>query len=382
MIDTITLRLDESQFRIFDHDKFSPSTYHFFNSPYTRMGSKVWLSANQNPTKKESLEGIYKPQLTLSKIFHENKPRIFLYIQFSAPKILFGNNFDELKDSDLDEIILKLSSALLSMGVSLRMNEFENAKVTKIHYSKNIVLPEYTIPHMVISEVRKVDLNMHHDLTEKDYRNGGHSIRFHTNEFELIIYDKKKDLQKSKKSDKKSIEKDNAIQLNLFDTLKKKKPFEVLRIEARLNSSNKIKSELGISKEQHTLYKLFNSKTSVTLLSNYWKNIIKCYQIMSYEIENKEKFLANFMINNPEAKLTNALTVYSIIEFSKEMGIRKFRNLVEKKYTRRTWYGLKKSINKYNINGKLPNHFDAITKTLDTYQPLRLEDYKDMFESL
>lgn len=382
MVDTITIRLDESQFKILDHDKFSPSTYNFYYPPYARMGSRGYIDAYQNPTKKELLEGIYKPQLTLRKRWQRHNLIIFLYVQFSAPKILYGNNFDEVTDTDLDKILLELRSALYSMGVALRMNEFENAKVTKIHYSKNIVLPEYVIPHMVISEVKKVDLSMHHDLAEKDYRNEGHSIRFHTNDFELIIYDKKKDLEKSKKSDKKSLEKDNAIQLNLYDILKKKKPFEVIRIEARLNTSNKISREIGISKEQHTIGTLFSSKISVSLLSNYWNNILKCYQIMSYEIENKEKFLADFMINNSEAKITNALATYSIIEFCKEMGIRKFRNLVEKKYTRRTWYSLKKSINKYNIHGKLPNHFDTITKTLDTYQPLRLEDYKDMFESL
>jgi len=378
MIDTITLRLDESQFKILDHDKFSPNTCNFYHPPYARMGSSGYLNAYQNPKKKELLAGIYKPQLTLRKRWQEHSPMISLNVQFSAPKMLYQNNFDELSDSDLDKILTELRSKLFDMGVALRMNDLGNAKVIKIHYSKNIVLPEYVIPHMVISEVKKVDISMHYDLAEKDYRNEGHSIRFHTNEFELIIYDKKKDLQKSKKSDKKSIEKDNSIQLNLFDKLIMKKPFEILRIEARLNKSNRIKNELGISKEHHTLNTLFSSKTSINLLSNYWKNILKCYQIMSYEIENKEKFLASFMINNPEAKLTNALTVYSIIEFSKEMGIRKFRNLIEKKYTRRTWYSLKKTINKYDVQGKLPNHFDAITKTLNTYQPLSLADYQDM----
>jgi len=379
MVDTITIRLDESQFRILDHNKFSPNTYNFYHPPYARMGSRGYLDAYQNPTRKELLAGIYKPQLTLRKRWRGNAPILFLYIQFSAPKILYGNNFDELEDSDLDEILTELHSKLFDMGVGLRMNEFKYAKVTKIHYSKNIVLPEYVIPHMIIGEVRKVDVSLHHEIAEKDYRNEGRSIRFHTNDFELIIYDKQKDLQKSKKGDKKSMEEDNAIQLNLFDTLKRKKPFEVLRIEARLNTPNKITKELGISKVHHTLDTLFSSKISINLLRNYWKNILKNYQIMSYDIENKEKFLVSFMINNPKAKLTNALAIYAVIEFAKQMGIRKFRNLIEKRYSRRTWYSLKASLNKYNLDGKLPNHFDAITKTLNAYHPLHLQDYQDKF---
>jgi len=375
MIDTVTLRLTESQFRIIDHDKFSPSTYNFFHPPFARMGGRGYIDAYQNTTKSELKEGIYKPQLTLRKRWHTSEPLIFLYIQFSAPKILFGNNFDELVDSDLDKILSELSSKLIAMGVGLRIKDLKEAKVTKIHYSKNIVLPDYVIPSMVIGEVRKIDFNLHLELTERDYRNSGHSIRFHANDFELILYDKKKDLQKSMNSDSRSIEKDNAIQLNLFEKIKKKKPFEVLRIEARLNTSNKIKSESGISKKYHTIESLFSSQLSTKLLRRYWNNLNQSYRLLSYDIEDKEKFLATFIVNNPDAKLSNALSIYALIEFTKHMGISKFRNLIDKKFSRRTWYSLKASLNRYKINGKLPDHFDAITNVLNNYEPLHLDDY-------
>lgn len=377
MIDTITLRLNESQFKILDHDKFSPSTYNFFHPPYVRMGSRGYIDAYQNPTKSELKEGIYKPQLTLRKRWHNDEPLIVLYIQFSAPKILFGNNFDELIDSDLDKILSELSSKLMDMGVGLRIKDLNEAKVTKIHYSKNIVLPDYVIPYMVIDEVRKIDFNVHQELTERDYRNSGHSIRFHANDFELIFYDKKKDLQKSMNSDKKSIEKDNAIQLSLFDKIKRKKPFEVLRIEARLNTSNRIKNELGLSKKDHTLKSLFSSQLSTRLLRRYWKNLNNSYRLLSCDMEDKEKFLASFIINNPDAKLSNALSTYALLEFINHMGISKFRNLIDKKFSRRTWYSLKASLDKYKMDRKLPDHFDAVTNALKNYKPLLLDDYQN-----
>ena len=377
MIDTITIRLTETQFRILDHSKFSPSSYNFFHPPYAKMGSRGYIDAYQNPLKSEMKEGIYKPQLTLRKRWRNPEPAIFLYIQFSAPKLLFGNNFDELKDTDLENILSELSTKLLDMGIRVRIKDLNEAKVTKIHYSKNIVLPNYIIPCMIIGEVRKIDFNMNHELTERDYRNSGHSIRFHSNDFELILYDKKKDLQKSMNTDTRSIENDNAIQLNLFEKIKKKKPFELLRIEARLNTPNRIKNESGVSKKNHTMGSLFNSQLSTRLLGRYWNNILKSYHHLGCEIEDKEKYLANFIINNPDVKLSNALATYAFIEFTKQMGICKFRNLIDNKFSKRTWYSLKTNINKYNLDSKLPNQLVVISESLIEYKPIYLNDYID-----
>jgi hypothetical protein len=44
-----------------------------------------------------------------------------------------------------------------------------------------------------------------------------------------------KDLRKAKISEKRAIEKDNAIQLELFARFAVPKPFEVIRIEVRIN---------------------------------------------------------------------------------------------------------------------------------------------------
>ncbi len=377
MIDTITIRLSQNEFKILDHSKFNPDCYHFFYPPYPKMGSRPYLDAYQNPTKTELKDGIYKPQLTLRKRIQRSDEVVYLYIQFSAPKVLYRNNFDELIDTDLDEILSRLTASLKNMGVMLRIKDLRDAKVTKIHYSKNIVLPEYIIPSMVIGEIKKVDYNLHNELTERDYRNAGHSIRFHTNNYELIIYDKKKDLQKSMHSDKRSIENGNSIQLKLFDTIKRKKQFEVLRIESRLNNANWIKKELGISKQNQTLRTLFSNDLSCKLLRKSWKAILNRYSFMRCEIDEKEKFLANFMVQNPDVRLTNALATYGFLELAKHMGIGKFRNLVENKYSNRTWYTLKKTIDNYNLNGNLPNHFEAISTILKDYKPLHLEDYKD-----
>ena len=368
MIDTITIRLAAPQFRITDHYKFSPDTHNFFYPPYAKMGGRAYLDSYQNPTRSELKEGEYKPQLTVRKRWQDSEPLIFLYVQFSAPKILFGNNFDELKDTDLDEVINVLNSRPSDMGVITSKTELLKAKVVKIHYSKNIVLPDYIIPSMLIGEVRKVDFNLHRELTERDYRNSGQSLRFHVKDFELILYDKKKDMQKS-------IDKDNTLQLELFEKIQRKRPFEVLRIEIRLNSTNRIKDEVGIPKKDHTLERLFDTQISIKVLQRYWTQLNKGYKSLNYDIQDKEKFLASFLVNNPEARISNAFTTYAMLEFLQDIGTSKLRNLIDTKFSKRTWFNLKANLNKYKLNGELPDYFNAISDSLKKYTPLNLKDH-------
>src|SRR3989338_4836121 len=102
MIDTIVLTLKEGMFTIIDHSKFSPSTEGLFNpTSYYRLGGRSNMVCKQNPTPSELKNGIYNPRLTVTKrINRYNSFEVMMKIEFSVPKLLFGNNFDELDDAD------------------------------------------------------------------------------------------------------------------------------------------------------------------------------------------------------------------------------------------------------------------------------------------
>lgn len=376
MIDTITIRLSEEEFTIIDHQKFSPNTYHFFNIPYARMGSRGYIDAVNNPTKQDYLDGIYKPQLTLRKKFIKGKAEIYLYIQFSAPKIKYLNNFDEILPSDFEEIVTKLKHSLELMSVITNVEYLKRAIVTKIHFGKNIPLPEYTIPYSIIKEVAKVDLNLKYDLSEKDYRNSGDSIRFHTNNFEVILYDKKKDLQKAKLSEKRSIDKDNAIQLNLFEPISKIKNFEILRIEVRYNNNQKIKS---VFKKELQLKDVFDEQISLKIIQETWNDIVTNYQLMGNVVNNIPAYFTNIVKNNPNINLKTLLTAYAFLDFSKTLGIREFRKVVEANYSKEVWYRLKHNISKLEISSIELKSFSFISYYLSNYIPLKLSDYMTNF---
>src|SRR3972149_9544873 len=259
MIDTAALTLNKGMYWIKDPDMFEPSARYILDDT-SSMGGRGYTPAKQNPTKRELQSGIYKPRLTLTNRFnHTGKREATLKIELSLPKLLFGNNFDELSIDDFDPVTKLLKSRLKDMGVMVWEKFLLNAPVSAIHYSKNIPLTDGSTPHYLISKINEANIKLSLDINQTDYRNDGHSYKWHSNSYEVAFYDKLKDLEMAKKSEKRAIENDNALQLNLFETFKERKRLEVMRMEVRLNKRPKIRQlfrVLGIQSEL-TLKNLF-----------------------------------------------------------------------------------------------------------------------------
>jgi hypothetical protein len=133
MLDTIALTLDQMQFEILEMDRFSPSARGLFQPPYYALGGRGNFSCYQNPTKTEIANGTYKPRLTLTKRMVQGGYSITLRVEFSAPKLLLGNNFDELESHDFGKVLYKLHGRLKEMGVRVAADVLRYARVSAIH---------------------------------------------------------------------------------------------------------------------------------------------------------------------------------------------------------------------------------------------------------
>lgn len=204
MIDTIVLTLRQNMFTIMHHDYFSPSTEGLYKpSEYYRLGSRSNMVCKQNPTPSELKAGIYKPRLTITKRINKQRQfEITMKVEFSVPKLLFGNNFDELDETDFDNVIQILKQKLRDMGVMIFEHLLVVAPVSAIHYSKNIALTDYSTPYTYLEKLSKANINQRLDLNQTDFRNEGHSLKYRANSFEVVFYDKLKDLNKAKMSEK------------------------------------------------------------------------------------------------------------------------------------------------------------------------------------
>ena len=139
MIDTIVLSIPVDKINITNYELFSPSARGLFESPYYKLGRRGYFECFLNPKIEETNLG-YHPRFTLSKRMSNGGFSIALKIELSLPKLLYGNNFNELEDCDFESIVQRLHFELLSAGIIVDIDNVLNARVTGIHYGKNIIL--------------------------------------------------------------------------------------------------------------------------------------------------------------------------------------------------------------------------------------------------
>jgi len=377
MLDTIVLTLSKGMYFINEPDRFEPSARLILDEN-SSLGGRGYIPAKQNPTKTELKNGFYKPRLTLTNRYnHTGRREASLKIELSLPKLLFGNNFDELTLSDFDPVTTLLKSRLKEMGVMIFTKVLENAPVSAIHYSKNIPLTDGTTPHYLISKIKEANISLSLDINQTDYRNDGHSYKWHSNSYEVAFYDKLKDLEMAEKSEKRAIENDNALQLNLFETFKERKRLEVMRMEVRLNKRQKIGQlfrTLGIQSEL-TLKNLFNPTIAQQVLLHYLDELeSKRLPLFDYKPTSPKSLLADLVINNPNMGIRKTIQLYGLKQAFDSTTPRELRNMFSK-YGQRSWYRLiaeAKTI-------KLPttrSPLGIVREHLTRFEPLKLVDFQ------
>lgn len=330
MIDTIVMVIPEMNFKILDYDAFNPSARNVFEPPYYKL-SHGYISCVQNPTQKDKNEKIYKPRLTISKRLVRGGYSIALKIELSVPKLLFNNNFQELEDSDFEKVITVLQKRLYEMSVLIDEEVLKRAEIAAIHYGKNVILTNATAS-LIINMLKKFDISQRLDEGDTDFRNDGQAIRYHTNSYELSFYDKMKDLEKAKISEKRAIEDDNYTQYDLFTPIVRKKN-EILRMELRLNNRKKIGETLrrvGVNPKAMQFDNLFHKEIARRCLLYFWNKFITPSQgIVSLSVE--DNIVTYHKLKNAGVTDTNVLKALGLLSLIKSDGVRAFKQMENRK---------------------------------------------------
>lgn len=370
MLDTVKITLTNNMFVVMDKSKFMRDV---MNS------ARGYFALVQNPTKSELQAGYYKPRLTLAHRFNTTgRSEYTLSVEASIPKLLYGNNFDEVTDDDYSKTVQFLIDRLANMGIKVWDKYIEDWPVSLIHYSKNIPLTDGSTPHQIIRKIQQADIPKSLDTDEAQYRNGGYGYKWHTNSYEIAFYDKVHDLEQAKKfGDKRSEEKDNAIQLSLLDDLKRRRQFEVLRIEVRLNQRQKIKrvlSGLGINSDM-SLKSLYRSSISQAVLLSYIDLIEKKRpSVLDYRLLDPATMLADLAITGLQ-KPTKAFQTLGFRTAMETLSMRELCAIFGNTAPR----NLKRFVSQIKTV-RLPNQqnpFSALRKHISNYIPLHMVDYDD-----
>lgn len=380
MLDTIVLTLDQHQFEVHEPDRFSPSAEGLLVPPYYRLGARGHFSCKQNPTRIDLEAGRYLPRLTLAKRRVRTGFALTLRIEFSAPKLVFGNNFDELRSRDFERVLAALQRRLGEMSVRVDDDTLRAARVSAIHYSKNIAFTDFTTCSMVMSELERIDLNHRLDLSQTDYRNEGHAIRYHANRFDVVFYDKLKDLHQARISEKRAVEADYGRVCDLFqDKNSFPKQLEVLRMEVRLGTRAKIVQVIRkIGAEHKPMFAaLFDSSLAKDVLLLFWS-----------DIRNQTSLLGQVQALRPEDLLVvlaeattgptrpgRLLQQLGCLMLVGSIGFRGARAALGRHCGARSWQRYKKELKSLPVHR--PTAFSALREVglaLEAFAPLRMKD--------
>ena len=334
----------------------------------------------RNPSKAEKETGKYFPRLTGYKRQFSQEANV--RIEFSVPKLVYLNNLDELEDKDFPLVIDTLQDRLKTMGVVVIKAILQNASVSSVHFSKNILLQDgYTVTHL-ISEMNKVNLRKSFDFAKTRFMNDGQSLYAHTTSHQFVIYDKVADLKKDKK---RAIDKDQTLyQRSLFAEFNKENELqEIIRFEVRLSQKqkmNKVLEDLGYQKNP-TFKDVFSTEMSRKVVTDYWKKLIKERNLGLFSISLSLKdILRTMYLANKKLKPNRAIYLLGLFMLGKdENGMRELRSIVEKKSHQRTWYRIVKDMQEASeliTKNKLRDWVAQIDKNLDEYKPYK---HKKMF---
>lgn len=368
MIDTIKLRLS------------------FTNRPdwLSEVAKNIHKDANTggvttaiNPSQSLKKAGIYLPRLNYREQPTRDGLLRILTIDLSLPKLVFGDNFNELSDADFNTVLAKLSTLLQSAyGIYASPEELAESSVSKIDYSKNIVFVDYTPVSTVVRVMATADVSRVYDVQKDTFKNGGRAYHIHTNSLDVIMYDKVSDLRQARISTKRSIEKD-ACSAGLVDTLEANKSLTVPRFEVRLNSARKIRkemSEIGFS-GGIIFRELYSSELSQKILLKHWGNIFDRIPKAEAIADTEENMLIALKQNNPDMKFTEACRSVLLLQIRK--------NAVDERYVRNLIDGLfgAYTYSRYRNNGREPpppsqlKTLLRITDELKAMEPVSISKY-------
>ncbi|MDD5688937.1 MAG: hypothetical protein PHQ76_01500 [Caldisericia bacterium] len=385
MLDTVAIKLKYPEFRITNPNLFTPALIikELIPAFEFQYGRNRFTKYQQNPTAQDNKKGIYKPRLTAYQRFEGNKPIYELHIEFSAPKLLFKNSLQELGEEDFGRTVRILKQLLFLMGVETTEDSIRRAFVVKAHFGKNIPLPYPLTAQDAISGLYKADLGKSKDINMREYRNGGQSLYFYASSYNIIFYDKLRDIATPKN---KAVDKDKfKPEKMLIQKIDNDYQQEILRFEVRLTKQQSLNlflsKLLGKEIKQITFGEVFDKSLCQKVLLKTWEEIIKTpANQLALKTENSPEEVFDELIKNISPKqrkkahsLNTALASFGLYILIKKKGVRWTKSRIEKNWTNKSWGRLSETIKQSANNLKIIPELPTISKTQSALE--RFEKY-------
>lgn len=323
MLDTITLSLnirdvkhpvDFNSKRAYE---WSPRIDHIIAGGRSKMRGKTCICHYRPLLEKEKRSGGYFPKVKLLEVIRPGSIQQLLYITFSAPKLIFGNNFNELENHHLELVCERLSQHLQDMGIFVSSKTLQNADVSQIHYSKNFLLLGQPIEEVfdILRKARPPRSKSYRYERYSSHMGGGQSVYIYTKRHGLCFYDKKAESRKNK-----------GILNELYaDAWQLPKAIDVLRMESRCGNPLNIRKTLAWAglpvPKPLTLETLFDSDISQAVLQKEFE-VFRTYLPPLKYTGKLSDIVKSVKTHNPSLTLAEIVNASLLVKLANELGNR------------------------------------------------------------
>lgn len=329
----------------------------------TNHGYKTWV---RNPSPHERKTGNYYPLLTAYKERTHNW-RPFVKIQFSAAKLFWGNNLNELENHHAIPVSKALQQSLVRMGLKPNREALLRAEVASLHYSKNIVLGNGYTTAEVIQDISRIQSGGRLQKRNSQYYKGGLGTNLYNNSFSFSVYDKIAEIKHETPE----------LLVQLESSL------AVMRLEVRLETKQKINhvfSELDLG-QNPTFQEVFDVEKSRQVVTHCWQKLIAPQIVLvSQTGESANSIIQKLLRGLPDATLHKAIKVASLVLSGRAAGgLSELRTIVLNHGKQRTWYRLYKEIKEASqiLEAEETGWWEQVETQLAEYEALSLiENYQ------
>ncbi len=321
MLDTITLSLnirDPKNPIRFDPKRayeWSPRIRHIIAGGRSKMYGKTCICHYRPLLDKEKQSGEYFPKVKLLEVIRPGGIQQLLYITFSAPKLIFDNNFNELENHHLGLVCERLSQHLRDMGIFVSPKTLQTANVGQIHYSKNFLLLGQPIEEVfgILRKARPPRKKGYRYERYSSYTGGGQSVYIYTKRHGLCFYDKKAESRKNK-----------GISNELYaDAWQLPKAIDALRMESRCGNPLNIRKTLAWAglpvPKPLTLEALFDSNISQAVLLKEFK-VFRTYLPPLKYTGSLSSIVKSVKAHNPTLTLAEIVNASLLTKLTNELG--------------------------------------------------------------
>lgn len=345
MIDTVCIKLKHTEFRVRKPEIFTPNFNIDTNtSNFTNKDGRVktYQKYTLNRSARSGNSSYYKPVLTGYYRLEDGDINYYLHIQFSAPKLLYGNSLKETSNSSFTPTVLAIKERLQRMGIDTTEKALEESLVTNIHFAKNIPLPEPLTVREVNQELHKANLGKRMRVKYRDYNENGESLYFYTKVHNIVFYDKIKEIENSKPASFEECKTDYDREL-----LELYKGRQILRFEIRFTDHRTIKKLIGNITNKNVEYvtfkEVFSENIAQKALLKDWNNLMdKSDNQLALKFDTPDEDILDTLIRNFRGKkqgahsMNNLLIQFALHTIVNQLGTKHLHSKIEYVWTDKT----------------------------------------------